>query len=387
MSVLNVETPGYLDDVEFRILADNVGRFLDEFATPATVQAWRDAKIVPRGFWEKAAKEGLLGLSIPEEYGGMGGDFRHEVVLMEEIARRGLEGWNVTLHNAVIAPYIETYGTDEQRQRWLPRMTTAEVITAIAMTEPQAGSDLRGIRTTARREGDYYVLSGSKTFITNGQSANLIATVAKTDPSAGSKGISIIMVETENAPGFQRGRNLDKIGRDMSDTSELFFDAVKVPVANLLGGVEGRGFVQLMEKMTQERLITAVQGAASIEYALGLTLDYVKERRAFGKAIIEFQNTQFRLAELKTEATIAKVFVDYCIGLHLKGKLDSATASMAKYWVTELHGKVVDQCLQLHGGYGYMNECPIAHAYRDARVTRIYGGTTEIMKLLIARTL
>jgi len=387
MSILNVATPAYRADEQFRLFAESVGRFLDREAQPTTVERWREAGIVPRAFWEKAGASGLLGLSTSEAYGGTGGDFRHEVVLMEEIGRRGIEGWDVTLHNAIVAQYIESYGSEAQKSAWLPKITTGEVITAIAMTEPGTGSDLQGVRTTAVRDGDDYRINGSKTFITNGQNANLIIVVAKTDPSQGAKGISLILVDTEKAPGFERGRNLDKIGRDLADTSELFFNDVRIPIENLLGDQEGRGFIQLMEKLPQERLILAVQGVAAMEYALGVTLDYVKQRKAFGKAVVEFQNTQFKLAELKTQATIAKVFVNYCVGEHLEGRLDSATASMAKYWVSDLHCALVDECLQLHGGYGYMNEYPIAQAYKDARVNRIYGGTNEIMKLLIARTL
>jgi acyl-CoA dehydrogenase len=385
--VLNVPTPDYMADPEFALFGDSVGKFLDSEAPPETLRAWREDGIVPRSFWEKAGGAGLLGLSTSEKYGGAGGDFRHEVVLMQEIGHRGFEGWDITLHNAIVAPYIETYGSEEQKQNWLPKIASGEVITAIAMTEPGTGSDLQGVKTTARKDGNHYVINGSKTFITNGQNANLILVVAKTDPAAGSKGISLIIVDTSDADGFERGRNLDKIGRSMSDTSELFFSDVRVPTANLLGAEEGQGFIQLMEKLPQERLILAVQSVAAMEYALKVTLDYVKERKAFGKAIIEFQNTQFKLAELKTELTIARVFVDYCVGLNLEGKLDSSTASMAKYWVSDLHCKLVDECLQLHGGYGYMNEYPIAIAYKDARVNRIYGGTNEIMKLLISRTL
>ncbi|WP_221793971.1 acyl-CoA dehydrogenase family protein [Aquisediminimonas sediminicola] len=387
MAVLNVPTPDYMSDDEFTIFGDSVGRFLDEHASPDRLTEWRKQGIIPRSFWEKAATAGILGLSTSAEYGGIGGDFRHEVVLMREIGLRGFEGWDVTLHNAIIAPYIETYGSEAQKQKWLPRIASAEAISAIAMTEPGAGSDLQGVKTTARRDGDHYVINGSKTFISNGQNADLILMVVKTDPSAGARGVSLILVDANDAEGFERGRNLDKIGRSMADTSELFFNDVRVPIENLLGAEEGLGFIQLMQKLPQERLILAVQGVAAIEYALGITIDYVKERQAFGKAIFDFQNTQFKLAELKTEATIARVFVDHCVGQHLKGELDSATASMAKYWVSDLHCKLVDECLQLHGGYGYMNEYPIALAYKDARINRIYGGTNEIMKLLISRTI
>ena len=387
LSPLNLPLPPMFADPEFAMFEDSVARFIEANAAPAMIAQWREAGIVPRDLWTKAGAAGLLGLSTSAEYGGMGGDFRHEVILIEQLGRRGIEGWDVALHNGVVAPYIEAYGTAAQKQKWLPKMATGEIVTAIAMTEPGTGSDLQAVKTTARREGDHYIVNGAKTFITNGQSANLIVVVAKTDPSLGSRGISLIMVETEGLEGFERGRNLDKIGREYADTSELFFSDVRIPVDNLLGAEEGAGFIQLMQKLPQERLILAVQAAAAIEFVLRITLDYVKERQAFGKAILDFQNTQFKLAECKTEATIAKVFVNHCVERHIRGELDTATASMAKYWVTDLLCKIVDECLQFFGGYGYMNEYPIAQAYKDARVNRIYGGTNEIMKLLISRTL
>ena len=387
MTPLNVSTPDYRSDEEFIIFADSVGKFLDQHLPPEKVESLRKQKCVPREIWELAGKHGLLGLSVPEEYGGMGGDYRHEAILQEEIGRRGIEGWDIALHNGIVAPYLVDFGTEEQKRRILPKFCSGEFISAICMTEPGAGSDVQSIRTSAIRRDDHYVLNGSKIFITNGQTANFLLVAAKTDPSERGRGISMMMVETDGAEGFERGQNLDKVGRELADTSELFFTDVKVPSENLLGGGEGRGFGQMMDSLPQERLNIAVQECAAIEFALRITLDYVKERKAFGKNIIQFQNTEFKLAEMKTEATIAKVFVDYCIGEHIKGKLDSATASMAKYWVSELHGKIVDQCVQFFGGYGYMNEYPIAQAWRDARVTRIYAGTTEIMKLLIARSL
>jgi acyl-CoA dehydrogenase len=386
-TMLNVPTPSYLSDEEMTAFGDSAGRFLDTLAGPDHVRAWRKEGLIPRSFWKAAGHAGLLGLSVSEAYGGHGGDFRHEVVLMEQIGSRGIEGWDVTLHNAIIAPYIETYGSEDQKRVWLPLMTSGDVVTAIAMTEPGTGSDLKAIRTTARRDGDQYVINGSKTFISNGQNADLILVVAKTDSTLGAKGISLLLVDARACPGFERGRNLDKVGRDLADTSELFFNDVRVPATNLLGPGEGRGFSQLMESLPQERLVIAVQSVAAMKYALQLTLGYVKERKAFGGPLLDLPTVQFKLAELKTEATIAAVFVNHCVGQHLEGKLDTATASMAKYWVTDLHGKLVDECLQLHGGYGYMNEYPIAQAYKDARVNRIYGGTNEIMKLLIARTL
>jgi acyl-CoA dehydrogenase len=387
MSVLNVEKPAFMAEEDIAIFEDAVGKFFDEHASETTVAKWRKNHCVDRDMWTKAGEAGLLGLSTPEQYGGAGGDYRHEVVLMEQLGRKGVDGFGISLHNAIVMPYITHYGTEEQKQRWLPRLATGELVAAIAMTEPGAGSDLQAIKTTAKKVGNQYVINGSKTFITNGQTANLIIVVAKTDATAGARGTSLLVVETDGAEGFERGRNLDKLGQEAQDTSELFFNEVKVPTENLLGTDEGQGFFQLMGQLPQERLNIAVQGIATIERALELTIAYVKERKAFGKAILDFQNTQFVLAECKTEGTVARVFVNHCIEQHLAGKLDAATASMAKYWVSDLENKIVDRCLQLFGGFGFMNEYPIARMYRDSRVQRIYGGTNEIMKLLIARTL
>jgi acyl-CoA dehydrogenase len=379
--------PESLQAEDLLLFQDSVRKFLSVQATRDRIDSWRRAGIVPRSFWTAVADAGFLGMSIPERYGGAGVDFRFDMGFVEELAAIGLESFGAPMHNSVVAPYIETFGNEDQKQRWLPKMVTGELIGAIAMTEPGAGSDLRGIRTTARRDGDEYVLNGQKTYITNGQTANLIAVIAKTsDGGGGPPKPSIVFVETDHVAGFSRGRNLEKIGMDLADTSELFFSDVRVPAANLLGA-EGSGLHQLMGQLPQERLIIAVQAIAAAERALGLTIDYVKQRRAFGKAIIEFQNTQFKLAELKTEVTIARVFVDHCLDRHLRGELDSVTASMAKYWVTDLQCRVIDECLQLHGGAGYMLEYPIAQMYRDARAQRIYGGTNEIMKVLIARGL
>jgi acyl-CoA dehydrogenase len=386
-AALQVPRTSSLADEEIVMFEDSVARFFDQHAPESRVAKWREDGIVERAMWTEAAEAGLACLSIPEEYGGMGGDYRHEVVLMEQMGAKGVDGFGLSLHNSIVAPYIHHYGTEAQRKRWLPGMADGTFVTAIAMTEPGAGSDLQGIKTTAKKDGNGYVVNGSKTFITNGQTANLICVVAKTDPTQGARGTSLVMVETDGAEGFERGRNLDKLGQEAADTSELFFNDVHVPADNILGGDEGQGFVQLMQQLPQERLNIAVQGIATIERALELTLDYVKQRKAFGKAILDFQNTQFVLAECKTEATVAKVFVNHCIEQHLKGKLDAATASMAKYWVTDLENKIVDRCLQLFGGFGYMNEYPISRMYRDSRVQRIYGGTNEVMKLLIARTL
>ena len=387
MAVLNVERPAFMAEEELNIFEDAVGRFFEEHAPPEATARWREQGVVDRELWNKAGEAGLLGLSIPEEYGGAGGDYRHEVVLIEQLMAKGVDGFGISLHNAIVAPYILHYGTEDQRRRWLPGICSGELVTAIAMTEPGAGSDLQGVKTTAKLDGNEYVVNGQKTFITNGQTANLVVVVAKTDPAGGARGTSLIVVETDGADGFERGRNLHKMGHSAQDTSELFFNEVRVPTANLIGEGEGMGFFQLMGQLPQERLNIAVQGIGTIEAALAQTVDYVKQRQAFGKKLIDFQNTQFKLAECKTEATIAKVFVNHCIERHLKGELDAATASMAKYWVTDLENKIVDECLQLFGGYGYMDEYPISRMYRDSRVQRIYGGTNEIMKLLIARTL
>ena len=387
MTVLDVERPAFLAEEELNIFQAAVGRFFDEHATPEATARWRANGIVDREIWTKAGAAGLLGLSVPEAWGGAGGDYRHEVILMEQLQAKGVDGFGISLHNAIVAPYIVHYGTEAQKARWLPDICTGKLVCAIAMTEPGAGSDLQGVKTTARLDGDAYVINGQKTFITNGQTANLICVVAKTDASQGARGVSLIFVETDGAKGFERGRNLHKLGAEAQDTSELFFNDVRVPADNLLGGDEGQGFFQLMNQLPQERLNIAVQGLGAIERALGLTIDYVKERKAFGKALIDFQNTQFKLAECKTQATVARVFVNWLIGQHLEGKLDAAKASMAKYWVSDLENTIIDECLQLFGGYGYMDEYPISRMYRDSRVQRIYGGANEIMKVLIARTL
>jgi acyl-CoA dehydrogenase len=384
---LNVAVPSYLADEEFGMFAQSLRQFLDRHAPRAKLDQWRRDGIVERELWSKAGEAGLLGLSTSADYGGVGGDFRHEVLLIEETTKRGLDAWGVSLHNGIVMPYIESYCSEEQKKKWLPKLSSGEYVAAIAMTEPGAGSDLQGVRTTATRSGNQYTINGSKTFITNGQTANFVVVVTKTDPKQGAKGTSLIVVETEQVDGFERGRNLDKVGLEAADTSELFFNDVRVPTSNLIGADEGRGFYQLMEKLPQERLIIAVQAIAMIERALEVTIEYVKQRKAFGRAVFDNQTVQFTLAECKTQATVARVFVDHCIGQHLEGKLDAATASMAKYWLTDLQGEIVDRCLQLHGGYGYMDEYEIARMYKDARVSRIYGGTNEIMKLLIARTI
>jgi acyl-CoA dehydrogenase len=387
MPVLDVSTPTIMADQELSIFANSVGRFLDDNAGPTKLDQWRRDGVVERALWNKAGEAGLLGLSSDSAYGGIGGDFRHEAILINEISKRGLDAWGVSLHNAIVMPYIESYGTEEQKRRWIPRLTSGELVAAIAMTEPGTGSDLQGVRTTARRHGNQYAINGSKTFITNGQTANFVLVVCRTSDEQGAGAMSLVAVETEDAPGFERGRNLEKVGLEAADTSELFFNEVLVPTENLLGPEEGRGFYQLMGKLPQERLIIALHGMAMIERALEVTIDYVKNRKAFGKPLLANQTVQFNLAECKTEATVAKVFVNNCLERHLEGKLDATTAAMVKYWLTDLQCSIVDRCLQLHGGYGYMDEYPIARMYKDARVTRIYGGTNEIMKLVISRSL
>jgi acyl-CoA dehydrogenase len=385
MDALNLPRPGWMTE-ELVLLEEQARRFINSEYVPH-LDAWHEEGMYGREVWTKAGAAGLLCPATPEEYGGVGGSFAHEAVIGRELSLAGFDSFGAPLHSGIVAPYILHYGTDEQKRRWLPKLVTGELVGAIAMSEPGAGSDLQGVRTTAKKSGNGYVLNGSKTFITNGQHANLIIVVAKTDVGAGAKGVSLMVVETDNAPGFRRGRKLHKLGLDAADTSELFFEELKLPPENLLGGEEGQGFAQLMNDLPRERLIVAVHGQAMIERALALTVDYVKERQAFGKKIIEFQNTQFVLAECKSEATIARVFHDHCIERYLSGALDTVTASMAKYWITDLQGKIIDRCLQLFGGYGYMEEFPISRMYRDARVTRIYAGTNEIMKLLIARSL
>ncbi|WP_136659862.1 acyl-CoA dehydrogenase family protein [Nitratireductor sp. XY-223] len=383
--VLGVPKPDWMSD-DLSMLQDMAGRFMETEIAPH-YDRYEKQQVVEREAWEKAGAAGLLCASMPEEYGGAGGTYAHEAIITEAIGHTGVDGFGIALHNAIVAPYILNHGSEEQKRRWLPKLATGELIGAIAMTEPGAGSDLQGIKTSARKDGNHYVINGSKTFITNGQNANLVIVVTKTDPAAGAKGTSLIVVETDEVDGFERGRNLDKIGLKANDTSELFFNDVRIPTANLIGPEEGQGFVQLMTELPQERLLIANQAISMIERALAITIDYVRERKAFGKPVIEFQNTQFKLAELKSEATMARVFVNHCVEQHLKGELTPTTASMAKYMLTDLQCKLVDECLQLHGGYGYMNEYPIARMYRDARVQRIYGGTNEIMKLLIARSL
>ncbi len=374
-------------DEELHIMRDAVARFLEREFVPS-MEKWEKQGFVDRDAWLKAGQAGLLCASIPAEYGGGGGNFKHEMVLVEELSYANITGFGNGVHSGIVAHYINSYGTEEQKQHWLPKMASGEIVSAIAMTEPGTGSDLQAVKTSAIRDGEHYVLNGQKTFLTNGMSANLICVVAKTDPAETAKGISLIVVETEaveGAGGFSRGRNLEKLGLKAQDTAEIFFDDVKVPVGNLLGTVEGKGFVQLMEQLPQERLIIAAGACAAIEKALRITSEYVKERKAFGKRILDFQNTQFKLAERFTEAKLARTFVDHCAMQLADGKLDNATAAMAKWWTTQKQNEIVDECLQFFGGYGYMLEYPIARMYADSRIQKIYGGSNEIMKLLIAR--
>ncbi len=366
-------------------LADMTRRFFAAEMTP-NIQRWCKQGVVDRKFWLKAGELGLLGASMPELYGGSGGDFGYDFVIFIEQARTGDSGWGIGVHS-IVSHYIVNCGTEEQKERWLPKLISGEMVGAIAMTEPGAGSDLQGIRTTAKANGDDLVLNGSKTFITNGQSAELIIVVTKTDPSQGAKGTSLVVLETEGAEGFRRGRNLEKIGMKAQDTSELFFDNVRIPRTNLLGGIEGKGFFQLMQEFSYERMMCGVSALGSCELALSETVRYVRERKAFDRHLMEFQNTRFKLAECKTKLEVMRAFVNQATEELLAGQLDSVKASMVKLWTSETLGEIIDECLQLFGGYGYMLEYPIARLYVDSRVTRIFGGTSEIQKEIIARSL
>jgi acyl-CoA dehydrogenase len=364
---------------------DTVVRFIEEHVAPDD-EAARQRGHVGHALWHTAGRLGLLCTDIPEAWGGAGGDFRHEAVLYEEMARRGLNGMSTSVHT-IVAHYLLNHGTEAQKRRWLPRMATGELVGAIAMTEPGAGSDLRGIRTRAVPQGDGWSISGSKTFISNGYLAGLVLVVARTAAGSERSGLSIFAVETEGCPGFRVGRLLDKVGLKAQDTSELFFDDVRVTREELLGGQEGRGMHQLMADLPYERLIIGVMALAAMEGAFDATLQHVRDRQAFGQALAEFQTVRHRLAELATEIQVGRAFIDRCVESLLEGTLDTATASMAKLWATEAQGRVIDACVQLFGGYGYMNEYLVARLYADARVQRIYGGTSEIMKEVIARAL
>ena len=363
---------------------DSVRRFIEREIAPHHA-AWEEQGYVDREVWRKAGANGMLCLTMPEQYGGAGVDKLFSVVQIEELSRAGCSGIGFGLHSEIVAPYLLRYGTEAQKARWLPKLASGDSIGAIAMSEPAAGSDLQAVKTTALRDGDHYLLNGSKTFITNGWHADLVIVVAKTDPALGARGTSLVVVE-RGMPGFEKGQRLKKLGLKAQDTSELFFDNVKVPLDNLLGPENG-GFASLMQELPWERLQIAIGAVASAQAAIDRTLDYVKERKAFGQVIGAFQHTRFTLAEAQTQVQVARVFVDRCIELLMQGALDTATASMAKYWTTDLQCQVIDACLQLHGGYGYMWEYPIARQYADARVQRIYGGTNEIMKEVISRSM
>jgi acyl-CoA dehydrogenase len=371
---------------ELDTFRDQFRKFLTKDLAPHA-ETWREQKMVDRSAWRALGEMGALLPSVPEAYGGLGATFAYDAAVLEDIESTVPEvTTGVSVHSAIVAHYILNYGSEEQKKRWLPKMASGEMIGAIAMTEPGTGSDLQAVKTTAKKQGNSYVINGQKTFITNGQAADLVIVVARTG-GAGAKGISLIVVETAGAEGYRRGRNLDKIGLHASDTSELFFDNVVVPPENLLGAEEGNGFVQLMQQLPQERLALAIGAVASMERAVKLTAEYAKERTAFGKPLLEFQNTAFKLAERKTEAMIARVFIDWCVEQLVAGNLDTVTASMAKWWCSQKQVETADECLQLHGGYGYMQEYPISRMFIDARIQKIYGGTNEIMKVLIARSL
>ncbi|WP_328535700.1 acyl-CoA dehydrogenase family protein [Streptomyces sp. NBC_00344] len=370
---------------EHEAFRETVRTFLAKEVLPHYEQ-WEKDGIVSRAAWSAAGRQGLLGLAVPEEYGGGGNpDFRYSAVIAEEFTRAGVAGLALGLHNDIVGPYLTGLATDEQKRRWLPGFCSGEIITAIAMTEPGAGSDLQGIRTTAEDKGDHWILNGSKTFISNGILADLVIVVARTSPEGGAKGLSLLVVE-RGAEGFERGRNLDKIGQKSQDTAELFFNDVRLPKENLLGERDG-AFIHLMTNLAQERMGIAVAGIAAAEHLLDITMEYVKEREAFGRPLSKLQHIRFEIAEMATECAVTRTFLDRCIVDHSAGELDAVHASMAKWWATELQKRVADRCLQLHGGYGYMTEYPVAKAFTDGRIQTIYGGTTEIMKEIIGRSL
>jgi alkylation response protein AidB-like acyl-CoA dehydrogenase len=367
---------------EHRIFRETVRRFVEKEIVPYHSQ-WEKDGIVPRELWLKAGQAGLLCCTVPEEYGGLGGDYLFDVIVFEELWRAGASGPGFLIHTDLVATYILTFGTEEQKHKWLPKMVSGEAIGSLGMTEPHAGSDLKAIRTKAIRDGDDFIINGQKVFISNGQMCDILVLATKTDSEAGAKGVTLFLVEGDR-PGFTRGRNLDKLGMKAQDTSELFFEDVRIPASNLLG-VEGRGFEQMMTKLPQERLAQAIRSAAVTETVLDWTVAYTAERKAFGQTIGDFQNTQFVLADLKAKSVAARVFTDKCIELFMEDKLDPVDAAMAKMITANLHCEAVDQCLQLFGGWGYMWEYPIARAYADARIVKIAGGSIEVMKLIISR--
>jgi acyl-CoA dehydrogenase len=371
-------------DEEHEIFRAAIRAFINKECVPHHDQWERDG-IVPREFWRKAGAQGMLCPQVPETYGGPGGDYRFLPVVVEEMFRVGASGPGFPVHSDIVSGYLLNHGSEDQKRTWLPAMVSGEAIGAIAMTEPNTGSDLQGIRTTARRDGDEYCVNGAKTFISNGQNADFVIVAARTDSAVGSRGISLIIVETDR-PGFRRGRNLEKVGLKAQDTSELFFDDVRVPSSNLLGE-EGGGFALLMQELPQERLAIAVSAMASSQRAFDLTVEYAKQRKAFGKTLAEFQNTRFKLATIKTDLAAGWSLLDQCIRQHADGQLNATDAAMAKLWTTEMQCRTVDDCVQIHGGYGYMLEYPIARLYLDTRVQRIHGGTSEIMQEVIARSI
>ena len=376
--------PRQLFNSDHNLFRDTVRRFIEEHVTPFHAQWEKDGQ-VPKDLWIKAGQLGLLCCNVPEEFGGMGGDFLHSTILIEEMARAGTTGPTFYLHSDIVAPYLVDFGTEEQKQKWLPKMATGEVIGALGMSEPSGGSDVQNIRTQAIRDGDSYVINGQKVFITNGHTADILVLACKTDPTARGKGVSLIIVET-NTPGFTRGRKLEKMGCKAQDTSELFFSDVRVPVSNLIGA-EGGGFAMLMTQLAQERLVQAIRGVSSSEAALQWTKEYAVDRKMFGQTLGDFQNTRFKLAGLTAEVLAQRVFVDRCIEMHLKGEFDAVDAACAKLVTTELQGKVMDECLQFFGGWGYMWEYPIARAFADARMCRLGGGAAEVMRQIIGNSI
>ncbi|WP_326541831.1 acyl-CoA dehydrogenase family protein [Pseudorhodoferax sp.] len=373
----------WIDD-DLAMFQDAARRFIAAEVVPHELR-WAAQTHVDRSIWNALGAAGLLCPAMPEEYGGGGGHFAHDAIVSMEMARALAIGPSLNVHSAIVAHYILRYGSEAQKRRWLPRMASGELVAAIAMSEPAAGSDLKAITTRAVRQGDRYIVNGAKTFITNGHLADLVCIVAKTDPAAGARGVSILVAETAGLPGFRRGRILDKIGLKGQDTSELFFDDMALPVENLLGGEEGRGFFQLMQQLPQERMLIALGTLATMERAVEDTLAYTRQRQVFGQPLFDLQNTRFKLAECRTKATVARAFVDDCMAKVLRGELSGDVAAMAKLWCTQTNCEIVDECLQLHGGYGYMTEYPIGRMYVNARVGKIYGGSNEIMKELVAR--